>query len=121
MRILVIALLALAINGCSSKGKKDDKSAPAAVVGVGKTKTGADGKKKAEVTLNTSTEGQVTCKMGEETRTLTVTKDDAGCKTIYNKGGADTEVASGKASGEFCQSTMDKIKGNLENAGYVCN
>ncbi len=114
MRILAATILALALSGCASSAKKDGKATTP-------PPTAATGKAKSSGASATVTEGQLTCKSGSDTRTLHVVKDERGCKTIYNKYGADNEVASGKASGEFCLATLNKIKTNLEGSGFSCN
>lgn len=66
-------------------------------------------------------EGVLTCKHGNEVRTLEVVKaEGGGCETKYTKGSEAKSVATAKAGTEYCQAAADKIKATLTGAGFTC-
>lgn len=150
MKKLTLIALALVFTACSHKDKKTEAPAPAPVVEEKATTTAdaADkkGKKKAakaaaateaaatdaapaassssETSLApiTGTEkASYTCTNKGETRKITILNvTEGGCGVVYNKAGADTTVARAKNSLDHCDTVANKIKSNLEGAGYNC-
>lgn len=83
-------------------------------------------KKKAKAPEQAETkpvaEGGVTCKQGGTTRTIEVKKaDGGGCEVMYDRGdGTANSVANAKNDVTHCENVKNKIKTNLEGAGYQC-
>lgn len=135
--------LALTLAGCSSGSKKTDAkaSAPAAAAASKPADKVADKKadkkaakaaksaekmaakpadKKVEAAAGASKGSTVTCTSGSVTRELTVVSKDGGCAVNYTKDGNTNEIATGSASSAHCKEVQEKVKGNLEKAGYAC-
>lgn len=62
----------------------------------------------------------VECTLGSEKRQIEIRPDGSGCQVAYTKGGEESIVANAKHDVSYCEQTLDKIKGNLEKAGYTC-
>lgn len=107
-------VLPLAIAACGSSAKKEAKETAQKV----EAKAG-EAKNKAEKKAASSS-ADVSCKLGEEVRKLEVVKSESGCTLQYTKAGNTNEIASGGVGSEHCQNVSDKIKGNLESAGFKC-
>ncbi len=73
------------------------------------------------VTTPTTIAGAVSCTSGEDTRTIQITNNDAGCQVVYNKFGADSEVANAANDMSYCDNVSSKIQGNLSAAGFACS
>lgn len=62
----------------------------------------------------------VTCKSGSDERTLEISKKDEGCAVHYTKFGEAQEIGAAQADQTFCQKLVDKVRDNLEAAGFTC-
>lgn len=118
---LVVILSVLAV-GCSGKGKKSE-SAPAPT----KADATASGKKaemksteKSAAAAPAAAGDKVTCETKGDSRVLEVRAKDKGCELAYTKGGTETVVASSQNGKGHCTTTLEKIKGRLEAAGFAC-
>ena len=62
-----------------------------------------------------------TCTSGDDVRTVAVLDGtNGGCGVVYNKMGADRTIAVAQYDMEFCPEIQNKVKGNLEAAGFTC-
>lgn len=143
MKKITLMALALVFAACSHKDKKDEAPAPAPVVEQKATPDAADkkGKKKAAEaapaeaaapTASSSSETSLpaitgtekvshTCTNKGETRKITILNvTEGGCGVVYNKGGVDATVARARNTLDHCDNVANKIKSNLEAAGYNC-
>ena len=59
------------------------------------------------------------CRKSNEVRTLRVEKKQGACVALYNKLGRNQTINSSKNS-ENCSPIIEKVKGNLESAGWKC-
>jgi hypothetical protein len=118
--LFLVGLTARADDAAKGDAKGDAKAAaPAADKADTKAadaKDAAGGEKKAVA------EGTVTCKSGNDERTISSTKGEggAGCQVMYKKGGEEKSVADAKNDTSYCEKVVDKIKKNLTAAGYTC-
>ncbi len=62
----------------------------------------------------------VSCKNGAETRRLEVHTKDAGCVLQYFKAGKVSQIAMARHSVDLCKNNLEKVRANLEGAGYRC-
>ncbi len=132
-KILLMVVAGLLVVGCESAPKKDE-AAPAAAAKDAKAQKDAKakgGKKqkgfededisKAKPAGGGTGEGKTTCKNGGDERTLEMTSGDGKvCRLVYTKAGESKEVASGTSENSKCVEIHDRIKGNLEGAGFKC-
>ncbi len=63
---------------------------------------------------------KITCSAGTDSRDLEIVAKDSGHVVSYTKGGKTTEVGTCSMTKTKCQEVFDRIKANLEKAGYVC-
>lgn len=132
MKKMLLALVAgLLVVGCESAPKKEEaKAAPVAPAKDAKAKSGKKQKgfedediskaKPAAASAEVS-QGKTTCKNGGDERILEMTSGDGKvCRLVYTKGGESKEVASGTSEATKCNEIHDRIKGNLEGAGFKC-
>lgn len=107
----IIAILTLAtMVGCST-AKKNTTAEPAKPA----TKNG-----KAETIPGGASTTSTICSIKSETRTIEIVPDGKGCKTIYTKSGTPNTVGTGRNGTISCEKIAEKVKGNLEAAGYKC-
>jgi membrane protein involved in colicin uptake len=113
--------LAISLTGCSSAKKADAPAAaaPAAKEAAAPTANKTAPKAKAAAVASTAA-GDIVCEYSDIKRELKVIQNPDGCKTEYTKDGATQEVASGAVGSNFCGEVANRIKGNLEAAGYKC-
>jgi len=64
---------------------------------------------------------KTTCTNGDDVRTIAVLDGaNGGCGVVYNKNGEDRTIAKADYQMDFCPSVQEKVKGNLEAAGFTC-
>jgi hypothetical protein len=130
-KILLVATVGLFFVGCQTTPSKDAKSAPAAKPGAAapaKEDKKAKGKKGFEdediskaKPAAAAAEGKITCKNGGDERTLEMSSGEGKvCRLVYTKAGEAKEVASGTSDNSKCNEVRDRIKTNLEGAGFKC-
>lgn len=130
MKNILLILAVGLLFGCSETEKKPEapaaagKATPAAA-----TKKPAPGKGFADEDIssmkksgaNSGEESTVSCKgSGDDTRTIAVVKEGSGCKVDYTKAGSTQTIASANADFSYCQEKSDKVRANLEGAGFKC-
>lgn len=71
-----------------------------------------------EVTENT---GTITCKNKRDVRTIGIKTEGSSCSVVYKKYGSENTVATGNSASSHCKTVHDRIKSNLEAAGFTCN
>ena len=133
MKNILLVIMASLVFGCAEEAKKaeapkDAKGAAvkAAPVAAKKTVVKAgfadeDISKKKLGQAGEVTESSVSCKgTGDDVRTIAVVKEGGGCKVDYTKSGATQTIASAAADFNYCQERLDKVRGNLEAAGFKC-
>jgi uncharacterized protein YceK len=106
---LVVMALAVTLIGCSSKNKSADKK---------------EDNKKVEATTEAKTatlgKADVTCKLGQYVRQMTIENTKEGCNLKYSKDGETRSIAEGSAGSTYCQEVLDRVKGNLVEKGFTC-
>lgn len=121
--LLVIAagLLALSI-GCSSKDKKSDNGTATTEAGVkaGKAEAGK-AVDKAKADMKKGMDDGLVCANGKDKRSLEIRPAGSGCEVVYTKFEQENVIASGSTGKGYCEQTVEKVKSNLENAGFSCN
>jgi hypothetical protein len=135
MKKLMCLVAILACAACSSATKKDEAASTEAPVVTHEETTTAPVKeeKAAKSTAKkessssdfpaiTGTEkSSVSCTNKSDTRKITILNvTEGGCGVVYNKAGEDKTVAMAKASADYCDTVSNKIKTNLEGAGFDC-
>lgn len=130
LNLIIGVVFAASLAACSSSAKKSTPaSAPVAAAATKSTpaaaKKSATTSKAAPATAANSavatTEGStVTCTSGKVQREITVAAKDGGCAVNYTKDGSTNEIATGAAGSSKCKDTQEKVKANLEKAGYTC-
>ncbi len=117
MNYLILILATLFLIGCGSSGKKAEEAADSteAKAEASKEATKDSSKKVA------ASENAINCTMGGDKRTIDVVSNDQGCSVQYTKAGTSNEVASGSSGSAHCTNVAERIKGNLESAGFSCN
>lgn len=126
-KLAALLIVAAFFVSCSSKQKSttDTTAATPAQAADAKKDEKADAKKDGEKSTAKSaaaaSSGAMTCKNGSDTRTLEVVAKDSGCEVSYTKFGETTTPASSVNGTAHCDSVKDRIKTNLENAGFQCS
>jgi hypothetical protein len=134
--ILITTFVFLGLTACSSHAKKEDTkptsptttatTTPSASANPSADKKSSAKKKKSKGTetktasAKSGTAASVTCKSGEEVRTLEVKDAGEGCELVYTKQNEAKTVASSTHGKEYCETKSDKIKSKLEASGYTC-
>jgi PBP1b-binding outer membrane lipoprotein LpoB len=113
--LIIISILFVA--GCSGSGKKADKA--------GGDKAAAKSSKSSTKTMSAADKAaaaeKVECVTGNDKREIALIKPEAGgCEVHYQKFGQNRVAASAKRDTEHCTGIYERIKGNLESAGFVC-
>ena len=62
-----------------------------------------------------------TCIVAGDKRIVTLDKGKSKCTVNYTKEGNTNEVAWGENHPDICQTAFDKIRTNIEGAGFKCN
>jgi len=109
--------LAISLTGCSSAKKAD---APAAAPAVKEAAAPVADKAAKSTPVASTAAGDIVCEYSDIKRELKVVQNPDGCKTEYTKDGTTQEVATGAVGSNFCGEVANRIKGNLEAAGYKC-
>ena len=129
MKSVLHVAICLAIMSCATTGKDSGKKATPQPDAVKKSQPTSSSAVKPETT---SPEIQkeipekglfktLTCKLRDHERSLSIQPgDETGCKVIYKKWGNEKQVANARFNLNVCKEVYDKIKGNLEEAGFVC-
>ncbi len=75
----------------------------------------------SEIASSEEEMAQYVCKHNGEVRILKNTRNEKKnlCQTVYNKNGKDAVMAEGQNK-VTCEETLQKIKENLEKAGWSC-
>jgi hypothetical protein len=144
MKKLVLLFVALSFAGCSSKDKGNASDAEATQTVEEKAATATseatDAKSKlkkvkaaaSEEAAATDSSGgfgavtgsekmSFTCTKNSDTRKVAVvTSTSEGCGVVYNKAGQDKTVAVAKSDLSHCDTVAEKIKTNLQTAGFDC-
>lgn len=105
MKLLLSLSLLLAFSvGCSSGSKKAEKN-----------KVEKEAKKQVKKDVRTTE-----CKSNSDIRTISVQDaEGGGFEVIYTKFGNSKSIANGGRT--HCEKIRDRIKANLENAGFTCS
>ncbi|OQW47307.1 MAG: hypothetical protein A4S09_16055 [Proteobacteria bacterium SG_bin7] len=135
-KILLATVAGLLIVGCESAPKKDEAKSAPTTAATKDTKASKDAKAKDKkqkgfededisktkpASSGSVSEGKTTCKNGGDERTLEMTSGDGKvCRLVYTKAGESKEVASGTSDNSKCNEIYERIKGNLEGAGFKC-
>ncbi len=117
-QILITVLLALSLGACGSKDKKADGEAQTEV-----ESTTEKAKAKAEDAVKSAkaaAAGDITCTLGGDTRTIAVKTEGEGCEVIYTKFNEPASIASGSKGSEHCTTVANRVRDNLQNAGFKC-
>lgn len=129
--ILLLAMIGFFV-GCETAPKKDAAPAtPGAAPAKGgkaapaKAKKGFEdediSKSKPSAKVEGAAAEKITCTSGGDVRTLEMSSGDGKvCRLNYTKTGETKEVASGVSDTSKCNEIRDRIKGNLEGAGFKC-
>lgn len=102
------------------KADEKEKLTETAKAGAGKAEAKAkEAGEKAEKTVETA--DKVTCKSGAEERSIAKRSvEGGGCEVVYTKGGEEKVIATAKADLGYCDKAHEKLKANLETAGFKC-
>lgn len=119
MKLFTAALLAFAfLSACSSKSKSPPASAPAATQAADKNSKDAARKPKTPA----MTAETVTCVNEKDSRTIAVASEATkSCSVTYTKFGTAENIASSTQGTDHCKNVSDRIRKNLEAAGFTCN
>ena len=112
IRIVMVTLsLAVFSVSCAHKGVEVKKADEATVVQK------VDDKKDA-----VTKEGAVTyyCKVNKDIRQVNVEKASGRCEVFYTKYGEREQVAWAEATPTLCGDVSQKIRKNIEGAGFQC-
>jgi len=123
-KLVLVSAVAIFALSCSSSKKMEGPAKPEATEKKVTTevKKGAD-KAKATFSSKKTVAGidTVTCKIDGDTRVIEVAKfEKAGCEVFYTKMGNKESKASAAWDVAYCQSVADRMRGNLEKAGFTC-
>jgi hypothetical protein len=78
----------------------------------------SEGKEPPEKSLDSIR--SVFCRSGGETRKLVSEISEKSCEVIYERNGEKTVAASAQNDPTHCEKVVDRIRGNLEKAGFKC-
>jgi len=110
-------LCVLVLTACAATEKKTvDVKAAASQKAAAANDAAAQ---KAEKALGSA--GTITCKSATETRILTTQGIEKGCEVVYDRNGEKTVAASAKNDPTHCGKVAERIRGNLERAGFKCS
>lgn len=71
--------------------------------------------------LNGTEKSSIACSNKGDSRKITVLNvTEGGCGVVYNKAGEDKTVAQAKSAMDYCDTVANKMKSNLEAAGFDC-
>ena len=64
---------------------------------------------------------KIVCSLGTDQRSVEVVKTGAtSCDVNYSKFGEQNKIAWAEFQPNYCSGVQDKVKGNLEGAGFSC-
>lgn len=120
-RLAIGAGLMLFAISCANKTKQPEqtgtKTAAAAPTAVAKAPSSVKPEEPAKTAPT-----EMSCQNGTDSRFVRIeTASPKECKVLYSKWGSTESVATSSSGSEHCEKTVDKIKGNLEKAGYKCS
>ncbi|MGE0528232.1 MAG: hypothetical protein AB7G93_03140 [Bdellovibrionales bacterium] len=125
--VIIAAIGLFAAAGCSSKDKSEDTAATAPEKATEQSQAPAESKsaEAGKATPEAKTKSEATgermeCSVKGDERFLEIRKTDSGCELAYTKNGQEAVVASSVNGTSHCESTQEKIKGRLEEAGFTC-
>lgn len=116
LKVSTLVIASTLIVSCSSKSK-DAAGTTAATTKQDAKKVDAKAKKAAATATSA---GSLVCKSGSDTRSIDVIQKDGGCELSYTKFNETTTPATSANGTAHCESVKEKIKGNLESAGFTC-
>ena len=124
MKILLLSL-ALVMGACSSNPKSSSSKKSQAKTKKAKASKEKVARKQVEKPVSPkryeSTKDQMTCSLNNDVRSLTHSKlDSGGCVVDYEKFGESRQVAKASSDLAYCGTVMDRIRNNLEKAGFSC-
>lgn len=125
LKILSLFIISAFFVSCSSKSKNTSAEATAKTPAKQEAAKATD-KKQAKTSTTpaksatSANASSVVCKNGSDTRTVEVVSKDGGCEVSYTKFDQTTTPATAASGTEHCANVQDKIKGNLETAGFKC-
>jgi hypothetical protein len=117
MRALVLfaGLTAFTVS-CSTGGKKE--SPPAAPSTESKTSTVGT---PIPTPLPEKPSGKVVnCKNGLDERVIAAEPKGTGCQVLYTKSKVSIPTATSTRGTKHCEEVAERMKGNLERAGFKC-
>ena len=121
MKTWILSAIALTAVGCSAAktnpehtAEKKSAAAPA--------KAGSEAKndKKPQDGAKAAADGMVVCTHKEDERKLEIVSEKTGCVVKYTKHQQASNIASDSHGDDHCHAVMNKVRGNLEGAGFHC-
>lgn len=74
-----------------------------------------------EEVANSDSAATFTCTTGSDERKVEVVKANASeCEVYYTKNGNKTRIAHAKYGAQYCSEVANRVKTNLEGAGFTC-
>lgn len=121
MKHLLLSLIAIGFVGCASSEKKEaaKPAAPAAAPATA-AKPAAETTQKTVKAAAQNAAGATVCMYEDVRREIAIVETADRCAVEYTKDGEKKEIGSGLPKSPVCQSVADKVRTNLETAGYKC-
>ena len=125
LKVLVIVMSLVFIQGCSSSKKAENMEAPKeAPMKAKETKSEKKAMdkpmKKVEAEAATNLGDSVNCKIDNDERTIAVAQNGNGCVVQYTKNGETNDVATANNGNSHCKKVQENMVKNLTNAGFSC-
>lgn len=114
LMVVIVALSACSSPSTTKKSQGEDQGEKKSTASKAKTFTSQEdiSEKVAETT----------CTLKNDVRVLSHIKlTDGGCSVSYSKFGEISEAAKARYNLDHCSAVYDRIRGNLESAGFDCN
>jgi hypothetical protein len=111
-----VSLFALCLtyaSGCSTAAKAPE---PAASPVASPTAAAPAAAKKTEAAADAA----IHCQQGKDSRTLQIVERKPGCALEYTRDQSKKEIASSTKARTHCEEVRDRMKKNLEAAGFKC-
>jgi len=131
MKYALPLVIALVLAGCSGASKKGDsaqntdgatpKSSPQPNANIAPGKTDPKSRSKKKGAPGAKQSGAVVCTLDGLTREISVIENSPGCTVQYTKDGESSEIGRGSSESDFCPNLLNRVKGNLESAGFRCD
>ena len=123
--LFLLGVFCLLMTNCSSSAKKTEAPAIAPTAAVQAPTTTAQATPATPtVAKSQSSEsissGNYSCAKGSDVHTTSVASKDGGCELTYVKAGATSTPAHAHKGTQYCVKKAERIKSNLETAGYTC-